>query len=262
MRAILNFELRVANWVLAGVVAGLCLTGCGGMPSFPDPQPGRGQIVIELQGEPREGVTGPVKETEIEEYQIKRVSVEQGKAYERVDYDEIEDVIVILNADVPTLRDVPAPDSRPRVLTISDDGFDRSQIATSSVASGRKSWSIITVVNERDQDLTLYGFSNDGASFEVLAPANGKATAKTLHSGTYEIYCDEDETLSCTWYATKGNVWIGPSDEYPFFDYLPSGEYEICVYAPRLPEWSKIVKVTAGQRTSITAKLTVNDLPE
>ncbi|MCZ7606389.1 MAG: carboxypeptidase-like regulatory domain-containing protein [Planctomycetota bacterium] len=56
--------------------------------------------------------------------------------------------------------------------------------------------------------------------------------------------------------------WIGSSDDDAFFDMLPPGEYEVHVHAPRLPAWSRKVKVTAGKRETLTAELTVNNLPK
>lgn len=265
-----NSGFRIQASSARTACAAICLAtmligtlGCSSTPSYPAPTAGSGQILVQLNGQAKDGVTGPKKREVRGEYSIERENVEQGRAFERVDYDELEDVVVVLDGGVPILRDVPIGSASAPVLKVTEDGFDRLNIASGHQPNFHKLFTSIQVKNERGSKLTIYGFNEDGDSFEVTVPANGEATAKVSDDGTYEVYCDEDEALHCTWHAvTKGEVWVGPSDEAAFFDNLPPGEYEVRVFPPRLPDWSRTVKVSAGKRETITAELTVNDLPK
>ena len=68
---------------MAGV---LLAAACGSTRKLPEPSGTEGQVLVELLGKPKEGV-GDAKTMESrEDYSISRTSVEQGKAFERVDY--------------------------------------------------------------------------------------------------------------------------------------------------------------------------------
>lgn len=256
MRRISNCELRIASRVLPALLALGCLAGCAGMPSFPDPEPGQGQIVVDLKGEPREGVGGPARETVIDGYSVGSQSVEQGKRFERVDYDAIEDVVVIVGA--ASGRRSTAPSAA--AVEITGDGFSRSQLL---LAGNSSLPNTLTVTNRRDDELTVFAFSDTDEYFEVTIKPGETGKVGRLAAGRYQMMSDEDEDLYCVLFVTEARLaWIGPSDDYPFFDGLAPGEYELRVYAPRLPEWSKLVNVTAGERTIVAARLTVNELPK
>ncbi|MBZ0136144.1 MAG: hypothetical protein K8I27_07215 [Planctomycetes bacterium] len=248
------------------LLVGLALTaisGCASAPSYPPPKADSGQILVQLNGKAKEGVGGPKRETVEQEYSRTRESVEQGKAFERVDYEELEEVIVVVSSGLPILEDTPITDKATVTLTVNGDGFDRSQVVSGPLSVFRKVLSGIRIRNELDHPLLIYGFSKDGDSFEVEVPANGEAQANVIQAGIYEVYCEQDESMSCVWHAvTRGKVWSGPSDEQAFFDRLPAGTYEVLVYPPRLPVWSRTITVTAGKRETVTADLTVNDLPK
>lgn len=245
--------MRISAVILAGA---LCLAGCGGMPSFPDPDPGRGQIVVDLRGEPREGVGGPATEEVVGDYTISRRSVEQGQAFERVDYDEIEDVVVI-SRDVPAaVADIP---SLAR-LEVTDDGFGAAQLL---LAENPPLPNKLTVHNGRESEVTLFAFSDTDEYFEVTVKPGETGEVKQLAAGRYEIMCEQDEDLECTLYVVDVPfAWIGSSDEYPFIDGLNPGEYTLEVHPPRLPTVMRDVRVTADERTIETIELTVNDLPK
>jgi hypothetical protein len=255
MKRVLGFGL----WVLGT----LALASCAGAPSYPDPQPGYGQILVKLTGVPREGVKGPRMQDTSGAYSTERRSVEQGKDFERVDYDAIEDVVVVVDAGSVILTDVPLRDAEVPLLTITREGLDHLQIASGMHFTMRRTASRIRIKNERATALTLYGLSAEGQGFEVTVPASGEESVIVLRSGVYDILCDEDEALHCRWITTTtGYVWQGDSAHAAFFDYLAPADYELSVYAPRLPDWTGTVNVLSAKRSVIDANLTVNDLPK
>lgn len=245
--------MRIPAVILAGA---LCLAGCGGMPSFPDPDPGRGQIVVDLRGEPREGVGGPATEEVVGDYTISRRSVEEGKAFERVDYDEIEDVVVICD-DISQ-----SPQDRPLMadLEVTDDGFSAAQLL---LAENPPLPNMLSMRNGRESEVTLFAFSDTDEYFEVTLQPGEDRVLNFLAAGRYEIMCEQDEDLECTLYVVDVPfAWIGSSAEYPFIDWLDPGEYTLRIYPPRLPEVVKTVTVKPDERTVVTVELTVNDLPK
>jgi hypothetical protein len=254
--------------VAAVVFACLLLGACSSTPSYPDPGPDRGQILVSFRGEPRDGVRGPKFESVILDYGTARESIEQGESFERVDYNEIEDVVVLLTAGqsrgpLGFPADTPIGDGPATVLTVTDRGFDKVQVATGVSPQFRRLVTRLTIRNQRGEALTIYGLSDEGGSFEVAVPGKGEATVTLMEEGVYEVFCDEDESLQCTWYAViSGLVWSGSSDRGAFFDNLDPGPYHVTVYAPRLPVWTGRANVKAGMRETLTAGLSVNDLPE
>lgn len=238
------------RWALAALLSVAILAGCASAPSYPDPQPGSGQILVSLNGQARDGVKGPAREDEHGEYSITRTSVEKGRDFERVNYKAISDVVVILpEAAVPK----PGPVAGVEVV-VDDAGFSHSQLAMSPGAE-------LTIRNDRDASLSIFAFS-DADFFELTIKPGASASTRVAASGTYEIACDEDESLACTLFVTAGAHWTGTSDEGAFFDALPPGEYTVEVYAPRLPSSTHRLTVAGGKRQTIVVDLTVNDLPK
>lgn len=243
----------------AALLLVLVLVGCGSTPNYPQPAGDNGQILVQLNGAPREGAP-KAKTREVRgEYTTGRQSVEQGKAFERVDYDALEDVVVIVETGGAVLRDLPNLAPSAGEITVDDTGFNRAQY----LARNGKGGASFTVHNQRKQAVHLYGFSESDDSFEVEVSAGALGTVKVAKAGRYDVYCEEDDSLHCVLFVSNtGLDWIGSSDEDAFFDMLPPGDYEVHVHAPRLPVWSRTVKVTAGKRETLTAELTVNNLPK
>ena len=239
------------------------LTACSSAPTYPQPQGSNGQILVQLQGEPKEGV-GKASMREVQdEYSRHRESVEKGKAFERVDYDDLKDVGVIVQFPGPILSDVPLPPPAAGELELDDDGFNRVQLLARKNRPGHKGSATFTLQNLRDTTVHIYGFNETDGSFEGEVSANSLGTIKVRDPGRYDIYCDEDETLHCVLFVTENSyAWIGSSDDDAFFNHVPPGSCEIHVFPPRLPEWSKTINVKAGKRETLKAELTVNNLPK
>ncbi len=268
MKSILDFGFWILDWATRGIgAAGVCactllLGACATGPNYPDPQPGYGQILVKLNGVPKEGVTGPKREEVRGEYSSMLESVEQGKAFERVDYESIDDVVALLKDASSATTGFIAPLGS-GTLTVEEAGFDRLQVVSLAVAAKGTRPPSLTVTNMRATPVTIYGYSDDNRGFEVEVPANSTAEASVVGSGLFDVFCLEDPDLHCRWIvATEGWVWQGPSEHGAFFDELRGGDYEIHVYAPRLPVRTARASVTLGKRTQIAVDLTVNDLPK
>jgi hypothetical protein len=266
VRAILDFRF----WILdcrAGVAGlgavALLLSACATGPNYPDPQPGYGQILVKLNGVPKDGVGGPKRVEVRGEYSSMFESVEQGKAFERVDYDDIEDVVVVLRP-VPPATLGPVNQAFVSTLTLDQSGFSHAQVpATGKMTMTMQSSLFLRIANRRDTPVTIYGYSDGDASFEIEVPANGEEQVSGISAGVYDVFCLEDESVHCRLIAEiEGNTWYGPSRHGAFFGLLPDGEYEIHVYASRLPVRVARASVTLGKRTQVSVDLTVNHLPK
>lgn len=255
--------MKLVSSVWCLVFGGLVLGACSSTPTYPPPGTDSGQLLVQFRGEPREGVGGPKRETRVLDYGTTRESVEQGRAFERVDYDEIEDVVVIVDAGVPTLSDVPLRPFPTPEFRLDEEGFDRSQYLAVKDRRGPKGRVSIAVHNTLGRDVLVYAVNADDDFFEVTVSKGALGTISLTAAGRYDVYCDADESFHCVLLVADGPyAWIGASDDDAFFNYLPPGSYDVTVFAPRLPAFSKSVTVAAGKRETVTADLTVNDLPK
>lgn len=242
----------------------LALSSCANGPSFPDPQPGKGQIVVSLKATPKEGVTGPRKDRVVDDYATSHESVESGKQFQRVKYEAIADTVVLCSGGTGPTKSS---------LVAGKDGFDHSQAALCN--RGMSNPATLTVSNDRATALTLFatpredevvGVKRGGGEeapmqiLELTLAPGQSGEMVFLRGAIYDLTCDEDEELSCVVYVTNGGAWIGSTKEKAFFDGLAPGEYDLIVYGPRLPVVRKTVKVAAGARAQAEAELTVNRL--
>lgn len=252
------FARRQTTLVAALIVAAL-LSACASAPSRPDPQPGEGQVLVTLKGVPRQGVKGPKREMVRDDYVTSVDSIEQGKNFERVRYDRLPDVVVLLESADGSPVHSPAPGvaARGTVLTLDKKGFDHVQCCVNNGAT-----MALTVRNERPAAVDLF-FDGEDGSFASLRLESGKEGSIKLGRGMHEVTCDQDEKAISHVYVTfEGELWCGTSEEQAFFAGLKPGDYEITVYAPRLPLVRHHVQVSGGQRAQVTAELTVNSLPK
>lgn len=240
--------MRINAGIALSLVLALALTSaCTTTPSYPEPTVDSGQILIELKGEAKDGVTGPKSTRDRTDYESTGRSVEQGKAFERVNYEELEDVVVIIKGAGNSGQAGGAS------VEIGRDGFSRSQLMMDKGSE-------LSIRNRRDAALTVVGFSAD-EFFEIKVAANATATTRVAASGSYVVTCDEDETLSCTLFVLGDDAgWIGNSSDAAFFNGVAPGEYSVFVHGPRLPCWYGKAKVTAGNRVTLNAGLTVNKM--
>jgi len=239
--------------------------GCATTPVFPDPRPDSGQIVVSLEGVPREGVTGPKRETIQADYSSYSESVERGKAFERVRYDALEDVIVMVaRRDAGAVYPVPSSvDSRSGPeLMLSSRGF---VVDGDPCVQHPHEWCGLLQFNVRNwlhEPAELY-IEGDRGELRTVSIAPGERAELMLPSGVHVITTDAIDGATCKVFATdQGAVREMRAGRAELFNLLRPGEYEISVYAPRLPVVHQGVTVEAGKRTEFTAELTVNHLPK
>jgi predicted small lipoprotein YifL len=250
--------LLVISWLLAA---------CGTRgPVYPDPAPHEAQLVVQLHGEPREGVRRPARRTVREGYTTRLVTDEDGAAFERVDYSRIEDVVVLVHPLSFAGKHLPASWTETLDIEFTDEGFSRMQYLGDRTGHLR-------VHNHRTRDVTIFGHSELEEFFERLIPAGGSAVidlqvnlAGPLDLGrTFELYCEEDETARARLFVVgrDSQGWIGNSDEEAFFVRFVTGSpVSVHVYAPRLPVWHGTAELERGTRTTIQAQLSVNLLSD
>jgi hypothetical protein len=191
------------NFALMGLaMIALVTCACSSARSYPEPAGNDGQILVQLEGKPREGVKNPKTVEEREEYSISRRSVEQGRSFERVDYDSIDDVVVVILHSGPA-----AISGKPRneEAEVDDEGLSRSQLLMQPGGN-------FTVRNTRDTALTIVGVSLEDI-FELKVGPNSSASIRVDQPGEYEITSDEDESLFAFMWVTLDAAWLSCSHE-------------------------------------------------
>jgi hypothetical protein len=238
----------------------LALSACGSTRKLPEPQADSGQILVNLLGKPKEGVGGPKTEEERAEYSSIRVSIEQGDAFERVDYDKLSDVVVIVRRNGVEPSGPFTLNSQAEVpeLVIDEEGFNHQQLLSVLQTTSGKTAAKIAFRNKTSGTLNVFGFNeNDGFDIEVKAGERAEATVAS--AGVYEIYTEQHEFAVCVLHVSgSDDVWFGATDQPAFFDKLTPGDYSVTVYPPRLPEYSHTLTVKAAKRETVDAVLTVN----
>lgn len=237
------------------------LAGCAMAPSYPDPKPDHGQIVVLLKGVPREGVKPPAREAFQDDYASRAESVERGNAYQRVRYDEIHDVVAYLwRTDGTSIAEPPLDLGKAQTpaIPVGVSGFGTAQEVYVDFGG--------TIVAEFDNDLgqaiDLF-FEGSHGAMQTLTLKPGAKNHIKLPTDFYVVTCDQLAGTSCRLYGTSaGKLWHGQSGDQAFFDGLAPGEYQLTVFAPRLPVVQRTVSVKAATRKTVTAELTVNVLPK
>lgn len=239
-------------WLAAALLA--LVAGCASAPKWPDPQPGSGQIVVQLRGVAREGVSGPKTERVQGEYAAHNESVERGQAFERVRYDRLEDVVVVLEHHGG--KAIAADPAEQTPLVLGRAGFSSVQYAAGAGHGGQ-----VLLRNDLGEAVEIFASSQSG-EFHSVQIAAGATQDLALGAGIYDLTCDAMGSASCRLVVTRtGRTWRGSAHESAFWDGLEPGKYVIGVYAPRLPVVVQTVNVAGGERQTLLAELTVNTLP-
>lgn len=235
---------------IAILAASIALASCGG-GSYAPPPADRAQILVKLKAAPKEGIRGP--KSEGTDAYSDSGGPEKGKRFQRVDYRRLGDIAVVLSG-AGLGEGGPAP--KTAALELYSDGASRRLVLLAPGGATR-----LTLVNKRSAPVSLFcgGDTDDG--FDARLAPGEQAEVTLSKPGTYEMLCDEDETLKAT-ILVAPNSWAaqGESGDEVFFDNLPPGEYEVTVVAPRLPRWTRRVSAGAGKRETVEAEVSVNSM--
>lgn len=240
------------------VITGL-IAGCASTPSYPPPKSGESQVVVKVTATPKVGVKAAATEGSYD-----RESVETGKRFTRVNYSAMDCIAVVLSQG----KGRSGLCSSEVELTITKDGFTRDlSLVWLGGTGGKANSSLVTIRNQRPAPLTLFGSTQgnaaDQATFEIKVPANATAGLQLAREGLYDIYCDEDDQLFGQLIATSSAYCsLCESGGEVLFDGLEPGDYDVEVFAPRLPVWRMKLKAVSGERETLYAELTVNGLPK
>lgn len=242
----------------------LLLAACAATPEYPPPQAQSAQVVIKVTATPKAGVKPPRTEGQYE-----KESVEKGRRFTRVNYSEMDCIAVVVRPAFAPSRLEFGRNPRPEaIVSIGADGFSRDLVAVCmdkvALYGSRMSAAVVSFENRRGKPLTLFGAVQGGEeTFELTVAPGAKRDCTLAMEGIYDVYCDEDEKLFCQIVVTRSPfVALCESGGEVFFDALPPGQYEVEVYAPRLPLWRAKFNAVAGKREMVYAEVTVNGLPK
>jgi hypothetical protein len=169
----------------------------------------------------------------------------QTGAYETVDYDNVEDIIVYLEGAQSSV----AP---PRTV-------DLKSGAIVPVSVGQK----LSFRNTGSQPTPIYSVS-EGNEFDVKSVPAGGTTDYTVQSpGPIEVLTDPAKDPVLRLYAAPSRfVTATRSGKSVDFTDVPPGSYTAVAWHPRLPSGQTAVTLAADQAAKATVKVGVNALPK
>jgi hypothetical protein len=235
---------------LAGPLALLFAIAC---QSLPPPDRDRGQVVVELEAVSKAGLS---RWRPGSSYDDSAPSL--GPAYERVNYDALPDMLVLLTG---ARLDEAGPVPRKAQLKI-ERRAERPAFDHQQVLLGPHGMTKLCIENVTDRSLSLYTEADQGDGFELDLEAGSRGQVTLSVPGEYHLRCAEEESLASelvvagTTYASAGR-----SGDTIFFDHIPPGDCVLTVLAPRLPPFSQSLAVRPGERLTVMAQLSVNTLP-
>jgi hypothetical protein len=234
----------------AGPLALLLAIGC---QSLPPPDRDRGQVIVELEAVPKAGLA---RWRPGSSYDDSAPSL--GPAYERVNYDALPDMLVLLTgAHLDDAGPVPREAQLKIERRLERPTFDHQQILL-----GPRGMTKLWIENATDTNLSLYTEADQGDGFELDLAAGSRAPVSLSKPGVYNLRCAEEESLESE-LVVAGTTYAraGRSGETIFFDHVPPGDCVLTVLAPRLPPFSQSLAVRPGERLTVMAQLSVNALP-
>ena len=221
------------------------LAGC---QSAPKPSPGLASLRVNVVAEPKAG-SPLVSRAPVMYDQPGMTATQQTGAYETVDYDNVEDIIVYLE---PARGAAAAP----RTIDV-NPGTTAGAVIPVSV--GQK----LTFRHAGAHGTPLYSVS-EGNEFDVKTLAAGKTADYTVQSpGLIEVLTDPAKDPVLRLYAAPSRfVTATRSGKSVDFTDVPPGSYTAVAWHPRLPSGQTAVTLTADQAARATLKVGVNALPK
>lgn len=226
-------------------LAALLVIGC---QSALRPAPGMAALRVKVVAEPKAGSKLAERAPAVYDHPGMTATPEKG-AYETVDYDNVDDIVVWLEpgagaAAAPRTIDVNPAHSSPAVVPVS---------------VGQK----IVLRNTAAAPTPLYSVS-DGNEFEHAGiPAGGSAEYTIKSPGPIEVLVSPAKDPVLRLYAAPSRfVATTRSGRSVDFADVPPGTYTVVAWHPRLPSAQSPATLAANQSAQATLKIGVNDLPK
>jgi len=244
--------VRAALIIPALVVA--MLAGCQSAPA-PSLTPSLGMATLRLTviAEPKTGAV--FGNTHVLSYDTPTASAVGSGAFEKVDYTELDDIVV-------WLEPIPLP---PPGYPLS--AADRIDINRAKPGDGLSSVetinSQIVFRNTGNSSVNLYSVS-DGNEFDLgeVAPGNWK-TYRVQSSGLIEVLTDSMQDPVARIYAAPSYlVRMAHAGQTVDFTDLKPGPYKVVSWHPRLPGREIMLTLPPNQISSASIKVGVNELPK
>jgi hypothetical protein len=205
---------------------------------------------IHVIAKPKAGVKAPLARVAVYDAAPSQSTNTGGGTYERIDYNNLADIMVWLEPKAKTTIAPPAPTDIVITTLHESDHVHPGSIGQT-----------INFRNKTDRPLNLYSVS-EGNEFELPTVAPGaSATYVPKNEGYVEVLFDPARQPIAALYIAP-SPWIAHtrSNKTVTFKDVPPGEYEIVTWHPRLPGSAQTIKLSAGQTSESTAKVGVNAL--
>lgn len=247
--------MKVLALVMCALICSLGAIGCAStsQPSSNSNATAR----IHVIGKPKPGVKQPVARVAVYDAAPAQ-STTGGGTYERIDYNNLADVMVWLQ---PVRLD-PITEGQRAITPPPTDIVIDALRESDHVHPGTIGQTIV-FRNKTDRPLNLYSVS-DGNEFELPPIAPGaSASFVPKNEGQIDVLFDPAKPLVASIYAAP-SPWVAHtrSNKTVTFRDLPPGEYKLVTWHPRLPGSTKPITLRGGEVTTETATVGVSALSD
>jgi hypothetical protein len=221
------------------IALALLAAGCQSAPSA-----GMAGLRLKIIAEPKTGAAAD--NTHVLEYDA---PVTAAGAYERVDYDNLDDIVVWLE---------PATAGKLDERDVDIDGATSVYGLTGAVSVGQT----INFHNTGSTKANVYSVS-DGNQFDFGSMMPGAFAQYTVRSpGLIEVLTDSQKgPVALVYAAPTALVRVAHAGETVSFNDLRPGEYVVHSWHPRLPGHEMRVNLLADRVSDAAIKVGVNGLP-
>jgi hypothetical protein len=221
------------------LIALALFAGCQSAPSA-----GMAELRLKIIAEPKTGA--PADNAHVLAYDA---PVAAGGVYERVDYDNLDDVVVWLE---------PGAGGKLEEREVDINGATSVYGLTCAVSVGQT----INLHNAGSTKANVYSVS-DGNQFDLGAMMPGAFGQYTVRSpGLIEVLTDSQKgPVALVYAAPTALVRVAHGGETVEFNNLRPGEYVVHSWHPRLPGHEMRVNLLADRASDASIKVGVNGLP-
>lgn len=229
------------------ILAIFLAAGCQATPPL---APGRADLVVHVQAQPKVGAQPPPQKVAV----FDTPAPQDYGDFAKVDYSDLGQIVVWLE---PT--NGPAEQKAPKPVTV-DINPSKTVSGVRHVASVGQQ---IILRNASPSPQTIYSVS-DGNDFDFESvPAGGQVSYSARSPGLIEILTNSPSANPVQIYVAPSPwVRLTRSGETIQFDNLPPGQYRLVSWHPRLPGSRETLILTPGHVTDTSIDVSVNSLPK